>query len=147
MSGAVEIRTGSLADIHAAHLRVPELHPPTGVSAYEERIGDRAFIALIAIANSQPVGFKLGFARDDNEFYSWIGGVDPAYRGRGIAQDLITRQEELAVGAGYSVIRVKSMNRYPGMLRLLLANGYQIDGYDANSGPDDAKILFAKGLA
>ena len=130
-----------MAEVFAAHQRVPEL----GRAAdYAERISGRFHIALIAESHGQSAGFKLGYARTPEDFYSWVGGVDPEYRGLGFASALLERQEALVAEAGFSTIRVKSMNRYPAMLRLLLANGYLIEGYEPNSGPDDAKILFRK---
>jgi len=141
MSDRLTIRTATLAEVYAAHQQVPEL----GRAAdYAERIDGRFHIALIAESHGQTAGFKLGYARAPEDFYSWVGGVAPAHRGLGIASALLQRQETLAAEAGYITIRVKSMNRYPAMLRLLLANGYLIEGYEPNSGPDDAKILFRK---
>ena len=144
MSTAFTIRTGTLDDIFAAHRRVPELDDPKKIADYKKRIAGASHIALIAEDKGAPIGFKLGYALSAAEFYSWVGGVDPAYRKHGAAQDLLDKQEELVAAAGYSIIRVKSMNCYPGMLRLLVKNGYRIDGYEANNGPDDCKILFCK---
>ena len=146
MSAGINIRKGSFEDIRAAHARVPEIDPPRSVSDYLGRVADRDHIALIAEDQGGPVGFKLGYALNALEFYSWLGGVDPAYGKHGVAQALMDQQETLAAAAGFTMIRVRSMNRFPGMLRLLLANGYIIDGYQANSGPDDAKISFCKTL-
>jgi ribosomal protein S18 acetylase RimI-like enzyme len=146
MTAGIKIRKSSFEDIRAAHARVPEIDPPRSVSDYRGRVADRDHIALIAEDRGAPVGFKLGYALNATEFYSWLGGVDPAYRKHGVAQALMDRQEAMAAAAGFTIIRVRSMNRFPGMLRLLLANGYIIDGYQAKCGPDDAKILFTKSL-
>ncbi|WP_139248268.1 GNAT family N-acetyltransferase [Janthinobacterium lividum] len=58
--------------------------------------------------------------------YSWLGGVLPAHRKSGLAQRVLEAQEAWASAHGFAAVTVKSMNRYPAMLRLLIRNGYQI---------------------
>lgn len=79
-----------------------------------------------AEAASQPVGCKLGYAAEDGSLYSWLCRVLPAHRKTGLAQLLPEAQEAWASAHGFVAVTVKSMNRYPAMLRLLIRNGYHI---------------------
>ncbi len=142
----LEIRNGGFSEVLAVHLQVPELSAPKGIAAYQDRIGSRPKVTLIASVRDAPVAFKLGYAVGRTKFYSWIGGVVPAHRGKGIAQKLIDEQERVVAERGFSVIEVKSMNKHKNMLKLLISNGYRISGHEPGNGPDDAKILFTKRL-
>ncbi|WP_229711250.1 hypothetical protein [Agarivorans gilvus] len=45
------------------------------------------------------------------------------------------QQEAWAMEHGYQRISVKSMSCYPSMLRLLMASGYQMVGFEDNGSP------------
>ena len=107
-----------------------------------ERAGP-AYLLLVAESAAGIDGFKLGYPLSDTVFYSWLGGVRPDARRHGIARVLMRMQEQAAADRGYRTLRVKSMNRFPDMLRLLIAESYLIVGFDADSG----KITFEKSLA
>lgn len=134
----------TLAEVLTIHAMLPEMRPAESTAHYANRIKNRPHLALAAFIDNQPAGFKLGYAEDEQTFYSWLGGVVPAYRRMGVAKALIEAQQHWAINAGYTRIKVKSMNRYPGMLRLLIGTGYMIEGYEANGDPMEAKILFSK---
>ncbi|MEH6451640.1 MAG: hypothetical protein V7782_01235 [Psychromonas sp.] len=93
------------------------------------------------------MGYKIGYALSDTEFYSWLGGFSCDYRRRGVAVKLRNHQETLALKSGYSSISVKSMNRYPAMLQLLISSGCQINGYENNGSVENSKIQFLQQLS
>ena len=103
-------------------------------------------LILIAEADGQPVGCKLGYAAEDGSLYSWLGGVLPAHRKSGLAQRLLEAQEAWASAHGFAAVTVKSMNRYPAMLRLLIRNGYQIRLVEHFGDPARERIHFIKPL-
>lgn len=144
--GMVNIREGALDEAFRVHLSVPELYPLQSVAEYNNRIGSKECVILIAEVREAPVGFKLGYALDKSTFYSWIGGVIPEYRSQGIAVALLKAQEKSVADMGYRVIKVKTMNRFPAMLKMLVSHGYLIDGYEARNGPHDAKITLSKDI-
>ncbi|MGF1906951.1 hypothetical protein [Aliivibrio salmonicida] len=80
------------------------------------------------------------------EFYSWLGGVIPHYRKVGIATQLRCTQESWAKARGYHKVSVKSMNRYPAMLQLLISSGYHISGYEDEGSTQNSKIKFEKSI-
>ena len=54
------------------------------------------------------------------------GGVLPAHRQAGMAQRLPERQEAWVREHGFAATTVKSMNRSPALLRLLILNGCRV---------------------
>lgn len=91
------------------------------------------FQTLLALDGERVVGCKLGYERESDRtrpgvFYSWLGGVDPAYRGRGIAAELMRRQHDTCRAAGYATIRTHTYNHWRDMLILNLRHGFEIIG-------------------
>ncbi|OEZ87210.1 acetyltransferase (GNAT) family protein [Janthinobacterium sp. HH104] len=119
------IRPGTIEEAWHVLQAIPEFDQRRSLAQLQERLPSGTLI-LIAEADGQPVGCKLGYSTEDDSFYSWLGGVLPAHRKSGLAQRLLEAQEAWASAHGFAAITVKSMNRYPAMLRLLIRNGYQI---------------------
>jgi ribosomal protein S18 acetylase RimI-like enzyme len=46
-------------------------------------------LGLVALSGEQAVAFKVGYKLTPSKFYSWIGGVDPDFRHRGLAYRLM----------------------------------------------------------
>ena len=86
-------------------------------------------LLIVAVANSQWLGFKLGYRRGMS-LYSWIGGVHPDGRRRGIAQGLMSYQHDAARKLGYQsvITRTRAVNNP--MIILNLRNGFHISGFD-----------------
>ena len=68
----------------------------------------------------------------------------PAHRMTGLAQRLLDRQEAWAAEYGFPAVTVKSMNRYPAMLHLLIRNGYRIRAVEHFGDPARECIHFIK---
>lgn len=134
------ITEGTLAEALGVLARVPELAQGRPAETYAQRLQGRQALVLVAHQEGQPVGFKIGYALQADLFYSWIGGVVPAWRGRGIAQALMDAQQRWADAQGFAAIEVKSSARFPAMLALLERNGYRRLGEDAG------KLRFGKPL-
>jgi ribosomal protein S18 acetylase RimI-like enzyme len=103
------------------------------------------FHLATAYIEDQPVGFKIGYERTQHEFYSWLGGVRPEYRGLGIAEDLMAAQHKWCREQGYSRIGTKTQNRFQAMLILNIKNGFKIIGTEPTD-KDGIKILMEKKL-
>lgn len=122
---------------------IPELDAPSP-DQLATRLGPTPLL-LTAYAGEKRVGFKLGYPISTSCFYSWLGGVAPEYRRHGIAKMLLHAQETEVKRLGYTRIRVKSMNRFPSMLTMLIQQHYQIIGTE-ETGPENLKVLFEKAL-
>lgn len=83
---------------------------------------------LLAWEGDDCLGFKVGYGRSEEHFYSWLGGVLPEARGQGIARRLMLTQHEWVQGQGYSYVTTETYNRYRGMLLLNIRMGFDVVG-------------------
>ncbi|RYU68733.1 N-acetyltransferase [Aliivibrio finisterrensis] len=140
----IEVRKGTIDDVVEVDAQIPEFDGRNTKDKLEQRLSDIPHLILIATHNGQPVAYKMGYELSSLEFYSWLGGVVPTARKKGIATQLRLAQESWAHEKGYKAISVKSMNRYPPMLQLLISSGYHISGYEEEGSTDKSKIKFIK---
>ena len=139
---------------HAAfevYRAVPEFEPheTVGLAEFETRLANDSALTLIAYDDGDAVAFKVGYDRyNDGSWYSWLGGVVPAFRGRGIANALLEFQESWARSAGYARIYVKTRNRFVAMRTMLARAGYQIVAVDRAAATTlaDARLTLVKTL-
>lgn len=80
----------------------------------------------IALAQSEVVGYKIGYELTQQKYYSWLGGVHEAYRGRQIASNLMKKQHTYLTKRGYQVVQTKTRNKWRNMLILNIQNGFDI---------------------
>jgi len=81
-------------------------------------------LAIVAFDEEKAVGLKIGYESDFEEFYSWIGGFDPAYRRRGIGSKLMTKQHEWLRKHGDKIVTTQTKNKWRAMLLLNLRHGF-----------------------
>ncbi|MCF7808416.1 MAG: GNAT family N-acetyltransferase [Candidatus Marinimicrobia bacterium] len=92
-------------------------------------------LLLVAFEGERPVGFKLGFRKDENTFHSWLGGVQEEFRRQGIAQALLDEQERVVHGMGLKRITFNTYDKFPEMIAFGLKNGYEpIGSEETNQG-------------
>ncbi|MCF6136304.1 GNAT family N-acetyltransferase [Pseudalkalibacillus berkeleyi] len=82
----------------------------------------------IAYDEASLVGYKIGYERKSHHFYSWLGGVDPNHRNKGIGQTLLMEQHDWCMKNGYETIRTHTKNSFRSMLILNLKNGFDVIG-------------------
>ena len=97
-----------------------------GAQLKKEKLKRKNLIALVAIEDEQVAGFKFGYEHEDGAFYSWLGGVHPAFQRRGIAKALMDYQHNLVKELGYKLIRTYSRNEKMAMLILNLQSGFHV---------------------
>lgn len=107
--------------VQAVHVAVFE-----GTQLKKEKLNRKNLIALVAIEDEQVAGFKFGYEHEDGAFYSWLGGVHPAFQRRGIAKMLMHHQHNLVKELGYKLIRTYSRNEKMAMLILNLQSGFHV---------------------
>jgi GNAT superfamily N-acetyltransferase len=141
----MRVRAATVGEVREFLLTVPEFTTAPTVEEVAERLSGREVVAFAAVDDRDAVvGVKLGYGLDGQVFYSWLGGVAADVRRQGVARLLLDAQEAHVAAAGWSTIQVKSMNRYPAMLRLLIGAGYQIVGTEGSG--DGLKVLFTRDL-
>ncbi len=103
-------------------------------------------LIIIARHGDRVIGFKIGYPILDQTFYSWIGGIDPEFRRRGIGNRLAEIQEKWAREKGFKQLKTKSMNRFKPMMMLNLKRGFDITKVYTND-KGQTKIVFYKSIA
>jgi predicted GNAT superfamily acetyltransferase len=83
-------------------------------------------LVLTAMDGEKVIGYKMGYAIDEDTFYSWLGGVAPNYRKSGIASMLMEKQHGYLKEKGYKVVRTKTMNKWRSMLILNIKHGFDV---------------------
>ncbi|WP_295512627.1 GNAT family N-acetyltransferase [uncultured Pseudoalteromonas sp.] len=144
MEPCYTIKPANLQDLLLVDSQIPEFDGKNTLGKLQARIAGVEYLILVAFIDNEPVAYKLGYALDSNTFYSWLGAVAPKCRGKGIAQALLNAQETWVKEHNYRAIKVKSMNRFPAMLSMLIKNSYAIVGYEDRGCPQASKILFSK---
>lgn len=119
---------------------IPEFDNAYPMAEYQTRLSNKPMLALFIKVEGEVAGFKLGYELDKGQFYSWLGGILPEFRGLGLAKQLLLAQETWAKNQGYHQIEVKTLNRFTSMLKMLISNQYQI----TNLKQDTDKLEFNK---
>ena len=101
---------------------------------------------MIVISRSeseQILGFKIGYELSDSVFYSWLGGVLPEFRRKGIARSLLKNQHAWCIKNGYTLIRTKTQLHNYSMYNLNRSMGFHVIGNDVTN-PLQHKIIMSK---
>ena len=142
---SIHIEHAAPEDAFALSLQIPEFEPWYPWTKWQQRLHGKSALVLIAMADGRAVGFKAGYYTGDH-FYSWVGGVLPDFRGLGVATALAEQQEALVRASGIPVIRMKTRNRFRGMLHFALRRGFLLSGVDQRGEPLDWRITLVKNL-
>lgn len=109
--------------------RIVELHEAIfgdGEEMLNKLMKKEQVVVQVVVLNEKVIGYKIGYSIDEETFYSWIGGVDPAQRKKGFAQQLMNTQHSYLKANGYKLVQTKTMNKWRGMLLLNIKNGFDV---------------------
>ena len=121
------IHEDKLDDAFMVSRNIPEFDDSYEISEYSKRLNSTVHLILTAYNDHNPIAFKIGYQRHpDGSFYSWMGGVLPNYRRKGIANNLADHQETWAKKNGYNSIRMQTREKHKAMLALAINRGFQI---------------------
>lgn len=138
--------SGVLID-HIFELETEVFHKPTPKNKLEYELSNKSKLSiLIAYDDNKPIAYKIGFESSKSRFYSWIGGVIPAYRKQGLAQQLMQKQHEIAKSLGYKLISTQTDNSFKPMIVLNLKSGFEIRGTLQSVNDDHLTIIMEKAL-
>lgn len=141
----LEIKQVSIQEAYDFSLRIPEFKEPVSVAEYERRFKGMPHLILMAYVDGAAAGFKVGYERD-GYFYSWLGGVLPAYRRQKVALALAEAQEKWAKKQAYDTVTFKTRNQHKNMLIFALKRGFNIIGFTAKEEVLTNRILLRKHL-
>jgi predicted GNAT superfamily acetyltransferase len=105
--------------------------------------GKQHILACLAFEDDEPVGYKLGYMERANYFESWRGGVVPAARRRGIANELQRIQHAWCKDQGFRIITTTTEGHNAPMLILNLQHDYKIVGTFFDRG-QNLKVILQK---
>ena len=143
--GTLGIQQATAHEAYTLSLQIPEFAPWYPWTKWEERLDGKRVIILVAFSDGKPAGFKAGYYVEDH-FYSWVGGVLPAFRRQGVAALLAEEQEAIVRASGVQTIRMKTRNRFRGMLHFALKRGYYLTAIEQRGDPEDWRITLVKNL-
>jgi predicted GNAT superfamily acetyltransferase len=90
------------------------------------------------------VGFKAGYATGRHRYYSWLGGVHPDFRRRGIAAELMRRQHAWLRERGFETVETAADRDNLAMIRANLEHGFTVCGLRHKA--DRVQVLFSRDL-
>lgn len=143
----IEVRTGRIEEVVALSQEIPEFENPYNAKEYRERLHGVHLILMADVAGV-PVGFKVGYDRfmDGKTFYSWMGGVHPAYRKEGIGKLLLNKMVIWCKLKGYRYLQFRTLNKHRSMLHFAIDQGFDIIELEVHEDPKNYKIYFQKKL-
>lgn len=97
------------------------------LSKFHNRIKNaKRLLFVLAYQHNRLIGFKIGYQKNNEIFYSWLGAIHPDCRKLGIASRLMVLQHDWAKQQNFKFIETKTMNRWKSMLILNLKHGFDI---------------------
>ncbi|MEL6718216.1 MAG: GNAT family N-acetyltransferase, partial [Bacteroidota bacterium] len=126
--------------------QIPEFNDPYEAEVYESKLANVPHLILVAYDGEIPLGFKVGYEREEGSFYSWMGAVLPSHRRKGVAQKLADEQEVWAKQKGYSIITFKTRNYLKAMLTFGINNGFNIFKVEERPTIEEYRIWLQKKL-
>jgi ribosomal protein S18 acetylase RimI-like enzyme len=103
--------------------------------------------ALIAEDQGRVVGFLLGLSSPSQGVgYVHLVGIDPAYRRRGVGQQLYGRFAEHCAAAGLTRIKAIGMVGHEGSQRFHSALGFSVAEVADYAGRGRARLVFERAL-
>lgn len=144
----VLVRPGSIDEVITLQKLIPEFEDSYTKAEYANRLRGSEHLILIAEYEGQLTGFKVGYDRflDGGVFYSWMGGVLPEHRGKGIARLLLKKMEVWCKLKGYEELKFKTMNRHRNMLKFAISQGFDVVDFEVDRDPKLSRIYFQKKL-
>ena len=141
----IHIKKGTIEEVVQLSQQIPEFVNPHGIAEYKRRLSDIPHLILIAYIDNQSVGFKVGYEKD-GYFYSWMGGILPAFRRLHLATQLAETQENWAMQQGYPHVTFKTRNYLKPMLLFALRRGFHILAVEERERIEEYRILLRKYL-
>lgn len=141
----LHITQSDVGTVVALSKLIPEFEQPYGEEEYRKRLDGARCLILVAYWQEEPAGFKVGYERPEG-FYSWMGGVLPAFRRKGIADALADAQEDWLRQNGYTHVELKTRNKHSAMLAFALKRGFSVVTTFAHENEAETRIILRKTL-
>ena len=117
--------------------------PNSWVEAFEWRLEHMPDVTVfVAEQSAKIVGFKAGYATAYDRYYSWLGGVRPEYRRRGVASELMRRQHAWIENSRFRLLETQVSKSNSQMIAINEAGGFIKSGDFLKDG--DPYLIFEK---
>lgn len=141
------IRKGSIKEAVELSYQIPEFDNPHSKEIYQERLQNKKHLIAIAEVEGELAGFKVGYDKFGNtSFYTWMGGVLPKFRKKGLAKALAEFQEQFAMKEGFNSVILKTRNCHKNMLHFAISSGFEIVDVELREKSSENRILLNKQL-
>ena len=114
---------------------------PYSLEHYKEKLKDKDKVIFLAKMDDKIIGDSISFKRG-NSFYIWILGVDKKYRGKGIGNLLLEKNEKFAKENSYESVSVKVYNVSDSMQSILNKRGYKMIKIEENKTDSKYNIVW-----
>lgn len=106
----------------------------------------RDHLILTAFKDDSPVAYKIAYRTGNRKecLYSWLGGVHPHHRRKGLARKLVRVQHQRAREQGLAYVETHTWGDNPGMLILNLQEGFIAAGSISAIDRPGARIILRK---
>ena len=140
----ISVRTSAYLDWNGEK---NEAEQEAEAEAWLERWGLRRDVVLFAARErDQLVGYLIADERERGEYYISHIGVRSDLKRQGVGRALIRQCVDAGASKGCRAVQTTSYNRYPDMLRLLIREGFYIQGTNRIKGAKEPRISFRKEL-
>lgn len=123
---ALPLGDDAFSELSALAERVFDHHDPDSMAWRLTRMPE--VTVFVAHDGDRLTGFKAGYAATENRYYSWLGGVDPDYRGEGIAGELMAHQHAWLEQSDFKLVETHVAQANDAMVALNLKYGLRITG-------------------
>lgn len=111
------------------------------------RTDHKTLIILVARLHDIPVGFKIGYGRKNNEFYSAKGGVLPRFRRKKLASAMLDIMMRSAAEQHFKTFVYDTFpNMHKGMTLLGLQRDFEVVDAKYNARYSDYQLTLQKDL-
>ncbi len=129
----------------AVNATITEFEPRYNKEYFQERLEGKDSLVLVAYVENQPAGYMVSYKKyDDNSFYCWMAGVNPAFRRLGILHKLMQGLFDWAEKHDYKKITIKTRNNRREMLSYLVRAGFNFTEVQPRTPIEDNRILLEK---
>lgn len=109
-------------------------------------LNGREHLILGAFHQESLVGYKLAYRTGNRRecLYSWLGGVHPHHRRKGLARAMARLQHQWARERGFYYVETHTWGDNPGMLILNLQEGFTASGALSAADRPGVRIIMRK---
>lgn len=140
------IKETTLKEALNVHFKIPEFENSYDKQTFQERLEGKKHFILVALEESNPIGYLISYEENPKTIYHWMAGVVPKYRREGALKLMMDKMNSIAKTSEYTKVTIKTRNDKRGMLFYLLKDGYNFTEVEKIGNVEDYRIYLEKEL-